>query len=77
MTRDEALRKIAELHTEWSLKHGDDVPYVAEHSNPHPGSRSDLAVWQADRSAPAEIDDPLNEAIKKILAQIEDGTISA
>lgn len=72
MTRDEALRRIAELHTAWSLKHGDEVPYVAADSNPHPGSRSDLSVWQADRSAPAEIDDPLNEAIKAILAEIDD-----
>lgn len=72
MTRAEALRKIAALHTAWSLEHGDTVPYVAEHANPHPGSRSDLSVWQADRSAPPEIDDPLNAKIKAILAQIDD-----
>lgn len=72
MTRTEALRRIAELHTAWSLEHGDEVPYVATDSNPHPGTRSDLPVWQADRSAPPEIDDPLNEEIKAILAQIED-----
>lgn len=28
-------------------------------------------LWQ-DRSAPPEIDDPLNEAIKEILAQIDE-----
>ena len=72
MTRAEALRRIGELHTKWSLKHGDDVPYVAADANPHDGQTSDLAMWQADRSAPAEIDDPLNEAIKNILAQIDE-----
>mgnify|MGYP001607778258 FL=1 len=73
VTRDEALRQIAKLHTEWSLKYGDTVPYVAEDANPPAGQESDLSVWQADRSAPAEIDDPLNEAIKAILAQVDDG----
>lgn len=71
MTRAEAMREIRRLHTEWSLEHGDEVPYVAADSDPHPGSRSDLSVWQADRSAPAAVDDPLNEAIKAILAEIE------
>ena len=72
MTRAEALARIADLHTKWSLKHGDDVPYAPGDANPHDGQTSDLAVWQADRSAPAEIDDPLNEAIKAILAQIDE-----
>lgn len=72
MTRDEALRRIGDLHTGWSLRYGDDVPYVEADSDPHPGAESDLAVWQADRSAPPEIDDPLNDQIKAILAQIED-----
>lgn len=61
MTRVEALRAIAELHEKWSLRHGDSVPNIDSES-----------IWQADRSAPAEIDDPLNEAIKNILAQIDD-----
>lgn len=73
MTRAEALARIAELHTAWSLKYGDEVPYVAADANPHDGQTSDLAIWQADRSAPAEIDDPLNEAIKAILAQVDEG----
>lgn len=72
MTRAEALRRIADLHTAWSLKHGDDVPYNPAHANPHDGETTDLSNWQADRSAPAELDDPLNEKIKAILAQIED-----
>jgi len=72
MKRADALRQIAELHTQWSLKHGDEVPYVAQHANPHDGVHSDLSVWQADRSASAEIDDPLNDQIKAILAQVED-----
>ena len=75
MTRAEALRRIADLHQKWSLKHGDDVPYVAADAHPHDGQTSDLAVWQADRSASAGIDDPLNEAIKAILAQIDDETV--
>lgn len=72
MTRGEAMRRIAELHREWSLKYGDTVPYVAADSAPHPGSRSDYAAHQADRSAPPEIDDPLMEQVKAILAQIEE-----
>ena len=72
MTRAEALRRIGELHTAWSLQHGDTVPYVKADENPHDGQTTDLALWQADRSAPAEIDDPLNEAIKNILAQIDE-----
>lgn len=69
MRRAEALRQIADLHTAWALEHGDDVPYVKADEGPAP---SDLSVWQADRSASPEIDDPLNEAIKAILAQIDD-----
>lgn len=69
MTRAEALRKIAELHTAWSLKHGDSVPYVPEHAG---DGETDLSTWQADRSASSAIDDPLNEQIKAILAQVED-----
>jgi hypothetical protein len=71
VTRAEAMRQIAELHREWSLRYGDVVPYVAADSAPHPGATSDYAAHQADRSAPPEIDDPLNEQIKAILAQVE------
>ena len=72
MNRADALRRIGELHTAWSLEHGDEVPYVAADENPHDGQTTDLSLWQADRSAPPEIDDPLNEQIKAILAQVED-----
>lgn len=72
MTRAEAMRQIRALHTDWSLRYGDTVPYVAADSAPHPGSTSDYALHQADRSADPEIDDPLNNAIKAILAQIEE-----
>lgn len=61
MTRADAMRKIAELHDAWSLRHGDEVPNLGAES-----------IWQADMYAPAEIDDPLNDQIKAILAQIED-----
>jgi hypothetical protein len=71
MTRDEAMRQIAVLHTEWSLRYGDMVPCDPADSSPHPGSASDYGAHQADRSAPPEIDDPLNEQIKAILAQID------
>jgi hypothetical protein len=71
VTRAEALARIAELHTAWSLKHGDTVPYVAADEGPHDGQVTDLSVWQADRSAPAEIDDPLNEAIKQVLSRLQ------
>lgn len=70
MTRAEAMAKIAELHRDWSLEHGDSVPYVAADAAPPVGKDSDLSVWNADRSAPAEVDDPLNAAIAAILAQI-------
>ena len=72
MNRAEALRQIADLHRAWSLRHGDEIPYVKADENPHEGQTTDLSLWQADRSAPPEIDDPLNEQIKAILAQIED-----
>jgi len=65
------MRRIADLHRDWSLRYGDVVPHVAADSAPHPGSTSDYAAHQADRSADPEIDDPLNEQIKAILAQIE------
>lgn len=69
MTRTQMLAKIADLHTHWSMQHGDDVPYVAADASPHDGETSDLSIWQADRSAPPDIDDPLNEQIKAILAE--------
>jgi hypothetical protein len=66
------MRQIAALHTDWSLRYGDKVPYDAADSSPHPGFRSDYAAHQADRSGSPEIDDPLNEQIKAILAQIDE-----
>lgn len=71
MTRDEAMLEIARIHTQWSLEHGDDVPYVVADARPVDGE-SNLAVWQADRSASPEIDDPLNAEIKDIIARIKD-----
>jgi hypothetical protein len=71
MTRDEAMQEIAKLHTEWSLRFGDDVPFLAEDADPVAGE-SNLAAWQADRSAAPEVDDPLNVKIKGILSQIEE-----
>jgi hypothetical protein len=71
VTRADVLKAIAVLHEEWALAHGDDVPYVAADEDPHDGQTTDLSVWQADRSAPPEIDDPLNTKIKALLAQIE------
>lgn len=72
MTRTEAMRQIAVLHRDWSLRYGDSVPVVAADSAPHDGMHSDYGAHQADRSAPPEIDDPLNEAISAILEQIEE-----
>lgn len=69
MTRSQMLAKIADLHTQWSARHGDDVPYVAADAAPHDGQTTDLSAWQADRSAPPSADDELNEAIKAILAE--------
>lgn len=66
-TRSGMLAKIADAHTQWSLKHGDTAPYLADDENPHDGQRTDLATWQADRSAPPSIDDELNAQIKAIL----------
>lgn len=64
MTRAEALRKIAELHTAWSVWHAEEVPA------PTAGD-SDESVWHADLLAPPEIDDSLNRQIKAILAQVD------
>ncbi len=72
MDRREMLRRVAEAHTAWSLEHGDDVSYVAEDASPHDGQVTDLAVWQADRSAPPEVDDPLNAALKDLIAAIDE-----
>jgi len=68
-TRTEMLAKVATVHAEWSNAHGDTVPYVAADSNPHDGQTTDLSTWQADRSAPPDVDDSLNEAIRAILAE--------
>lgn len=68
MTRDEMLKAAAEAHTAWSLKHGDTVPYVAADANPT-GPATDLATWQADRSAPAHEDDELNAKLVALLKQ--------
>ena len=59
-TRAEMLAKVAAAHTDWSLRHGDEVPYDAADEHPHDGQTTDLSIWQADRSAPPEIDDELN-----------------
>lgn len=59
MTRTEALKRIAELHEQWSLEHGDEVPNLG--GDP---------VWQADQFASSDIDDPLNEQITAILAKV-------
>jgi hypothetical protein len=64
------MARIAELHTAWSLRYGDEVPYVAEDVGASP---TDLAIWQADRSATAEQQDELNAQIVAILADIDDG----
>lgn len=69
MTRTQMLAKIADLHKQWSLEHGDSVPYVAADVAPHSGQRTDLSIWQADRSAPPDIDDPLNAQIVAILTE--------
>lgn len=69
MTRDEAMRRIAQLHSNWSREHGDTAPYVEADEGADP---TDLSLWQADRSAPAEDQDDLNTAIMEILAQIEE-----
>lgn len=71
MTRDEMLRKVAELHYQHSLKYADRVPYVRADENPHDGETTDLSLWHVDRSAPPEIDDELNREIMKLLAQVE------
>jgi hypothetical protein len=63
------MAKIAELHTAWSLRYGDEVPYVAADEGAKP---TDLAIWQADRSATAAQQDELNATIVAILADIDD-----
>lgn len=55
ITKPEALRQIAAAHEAWSLKHGDDAPYV---DNPKVES-------------PAEAQDELNAEIVAILAQVD------
>lgn len=69
MTRTEMLAKVAAAHEAWSVRHGDTVPYVAADAAPHAGQVTDLSMWQADRSAPPDVDDPLNAELSAILAE--------
>lgn len=71
MTRAEMLRLANEAHAHWSSKYGDTVPYVAADANPHDGQATDLSLWNADRSAPPLIDDPLNHYLTGLLAQVD------
>lgn len=57
------LRTAADVHTAWSLEHGDDVAYVPEDAGADP---TDLSLWQADRSAPADIQDELNAKLYRL-----------
>lgn len=68
---------VAELHTKWSLEHGDNVAYVASDENPHPGEETDLPIWQADRSAPAEIDDLYWVAVADLMTRYQIGATTA
>ena len=78
VNRQEALTKITELHREWADSYGDDqVAYRPEDEGPHDGNKTDYPEHHADRSAPAEIDDPLNEQIKRILSEIEDASVAS
>jgi hypothetical protein len=59
VTRDEMLRRAAELHRQWSLKHGDTVPVAPDGDS----------EWNADLNAPAAVDDSLNAALAKLLEE--------
>jgi hypothetical protein len=72
VNRQQTVEEIGRLHRAWSIRYGDRVPYNPDHENPHNGVDTDLAIWNADRSAPAEWDDQLNQQIVAILAQIGD-----
>lgn len=71
MNRAEMLKAAAEAEREWSLRHGDEVPYNPADENPHPGQQTDLAVWQATRSAPVSIAGPLDEQMAALVAQLD------
>lgn len=66
MTREEALRRVAELQQEWSLKWGDVIAAPADMDG------EDVPIWNAEVGATAEQQDELNAKIMEILAQIED-----
>ena len=59
MNRDETLKAAAAAHRAWSLKYGDTVPY-------NPDDEPNDGMFQADRSAPPEIDDELNAVLYKL-----------
>jgi len=65
------LKAVAAAHEKWSLRYGDEVPYVAGDANPHDGQTTDLALHQADRSASPSIDDPLNAEFVRLVAQLD------
>ena len=65
------LRRVAIAHEAWSMKYGDNVAYVAADERPHDGQTTDLAIWQADRSAPPEIDDLLNSQVQRLIGQLD------
>jgi hypothetical protein len=69
MNRAEFLKAVAAAHEAWSLRYGDEVPYVAADADAPPGQPSDLSIHQADRSAPPEIDDQLNKEIMRLIAE--------
>lgn len=71
MNRKEMLALAAAAEREWSLRHGDDVPYDPADEDPHPGHATDLAIWQATRSAPVEIAGPLDEEMARLVAALD------
>lgn len=65
ITKVEALKRIAALHEEFALKHGDTAPYVGPEKGP-----TDAAEFNADLGAPAAAQDELNRKIMAILDQV-------
>lgn len=71
MKRAEAMRRIADLHSEWALKHADSVTVPPLDQDPYAGM-ADRGLHAVDLYAPAEAEDELNAAIVAILAEIDD-----
>lgn len=69
MNREELLTAAAEDWEDWSDEHADDVAWSADDAAE---SGPDYGEHHADVSAPADIDDVLNQRLADMIAELDD-----